>query len=229
MERRQQEAGPGAEANPRAPPSLRSPQRKVRRPGVGRGAPPPGMSTSLAAAAGALLALLGLGACCSPVVARSAWQARAPGCSQRLQHPLRYVVVSHTAGSPCHSPASCQQQARIVQHYHQQTLGWCDVGYNFLIGEDGNVYEGRGWNIKGAHTGPTWNPISIGITFMGNYMERVPPKRALQAALNLLDCGVARGFLRPKYEVKGHRDVQQTLSPGDQLYEAIQSWPHYRE
>ncbi|XP_035313651.1 peptidoglycan recognition protein 1 isoform X1 [Cricetulus griseus] len=44
----------------------------------------------------------------------------------------------------------------------------------FLIGEDGHVYEGRGWHIKGDHTGPTWNPISIGITFMGNYIPKCP-------------------------------------------------------
>lgn len=46
--------------------------------------------------------------------------------------------------------------------------------HSFLIGEDGHVYKGRGWNIKGDHTGPTWNPISIGITFMGNYMGKHP-------------------------------------------------------
>ena len=27
-----------------------------------------------------------------------------------------------------------------------------DIGYNFLIGGDGIVYEGRGWNKQGAHT-----------------------------------------------------------------------------
>ncbi|KAM9226294.1 peptidoglycan recognition protein 1-like [Dugong dugon] len=99
----------------------------------------------------------------------------------------------------------------------------------FLIGEDGLVYEGRGWDTKGAHTGATWNPISIGISFMGNYMERVPPARAIRAAQNLLTCGVKLGALTRNYEVKGHRDVQQTLSPGDQLYALLQRWPHYRE
>ena len=44
--------------------------------------------------------------------------------------------------------------------------------HSFLIGEDGHVYEGRGWNIKGDHTGPIWNPMSIGITFMGNFMGK---------------------------------------------------------
>ncbi len=29
---------------------------------------------------------------------------------------------------------------------------YCDIGYNFLIGGDGNVYEGRGWDRQGSHT-----------------------------------------------------------------------------
>ena len=29
---------------------------------------------------------------------------------------------------------------------------WPDIGYSFIIGEDGNIYEGRGWNTIGAHT-----------------------------------------------------------------------------
>ncbi|KAI5213568.1 peptidoglycan recognition protein 1 [Manis pentadactyla] len=193
------------------------------------------MSRSCAPFTWALLALLGLGApredpnTCCPIVPRREWKALASECSQRLSLPVRYVVVSHTAGSNCNTPASCLKQVQNVQHYHARTLGWCDVGYNFLIGEDGLVYEGRGWDTEGAHTGSTWNPMSIGISFMGNYMERSPPPRALRAAQSLLACGVALGALSPKYEVKGHRDVQQTLSPGDQLYEIIRTWPHYSE
>ncbi|XP_019610359.2 peptidoglycan recognition protein 1 [Rhinolophus sinicus] len=167
--------------------------------------------------------------CCGPIVPRREWKALASECSQKLDLPVRYVVVSHTAGSSCDTPALCIQQAQNVQHYHSRTLGFCDVGYNFLIGEDGLVYEGRGWNFKGDHTGRFWNPMSIGITFMGNYMERSPPPRALRAAKSLLACGVAQGALSPNYEVKGHRDVQKTLSPGDQLYEIIRTWPDYHE
>ncbi|KAM6153061.1 peptidoglycan recognition protein 1 [Erethizon dorsatum] len=193
------------------------------------------MSRHCALFAWTLLALLGVAqkargqSSCDSVVPRGEWNALASECTERLSLPVRYVIVSHTAGSTCDSPSSCEQQARNVQHYHVRTKGWCDVGYNFLIGEDGLVYEGRGWNTKGAHSGANWNSRSIGISFMGNYMERVPPKRALRAAQNLLACGVARGALKSNYELKGHRDVQQTLSPGDQLYQIIQSWPHYHE
>ena len=30
--------------------------------------------------------------------------------------------------------------------------GWDDIGYSFMIGGDGSVFEGRGWDRVGAHT-----------------------------------------------------------------------------
>lgn len=42
--------------------------------------------------------------------------------------------------------------------------GWDDIGYSFIVGEDGNVYEGRGWRRVGAHA-PNYNSNSIGFEF----------------------------------------------------------------
>lgn len=47
-------------------------------------------------------------------------------------------------------------------------LGWSDIEYNFLVGEDGAVYEGRGWNNVGAHTNG-YDSQSIGMAVMGNF------------------------------------------------------------
>lgn len=38
--------------------------------------------------------------------------------------------------------------------------------YNFLVGGDGLIYEGRGWGKKGAHTFG-FNSQSVGIAFIG--------------------------------------------------------------
>jgi N-acetylmuramoyl-L-alanine amidase len=46
--------------------------------------------------------------------------------------------------------------------------GWADIGYNWLIGEDGNTYEGRGWDNQGAHS-PGFNSVSQGICFIGSF------------------------------------------------------------
>ena len=51
--------------------------------------------------------------------------------------------------------------------------GWSDIGYSFLVGGDGNVYEGRGFNIQGAHTSG-YNSVGYGVCFIGNFMEVHP-------------------------------------------------------
>ena len=68
-------------------------------------------------------------------------------------------------------------------------LGWADIGYNFLVGEDGNAYEGRGWDAQGAHAGK-WNAVSLGIAFIGNYTAKVPNAAAQNTARKLIACGV---------------------------------------
>jgi hypothetical protein len=46
------------------------------------------------------------------------------------------------------------------------TNGWCDVGYHFLIGQDGRVYEGRPLELLGSHVGGN-NTGNIGISYIG--------------------------------------------------------------
>lgn len=48
---------------------------------------------------------------------------------------------------------------------------WEDIGYTFLVGEDGNIYEGRGWGKHGAHSIP-YNSKSIGICMIGNFNSK---------------------------------------------------------
>lgn len=49
--------------------------------------------------------------------------------------------------------------------------GWDDIGYNFLVGEDGNVYEGRGWDNVGAHA-KDFNSQSMGVCILGTYTSK---------------------------------------------------------
>lgn len=48
---------------------------------------------------------------------------------------------------------------------------WGDIGYNFVVGEDGNIYEGRGWSKHGAHS-VSYNSKSIGICLIGNFVGK---------------------------------------------------------
>ena len=60
-----------------------------------------------------------------------------------------------------------------------------DIGYNFLIGGDGNIYEGRGFGTKGAHS-PCYHQYAYGIAFIGNFCRQMPESKALQAYEKLM-------------------------------------------
>lgn len=43
--------------------------------------------------------------------------------------------------------------------------------YSFAVGGDGKVYEGRGFNVVGAHA-PGYNDKSIGICLIGDWQGK---------------------------------------------------------
>ncbi|XP_076341668.1 peptidoglycan-recognition protein SC2-like [Tachypleus tridentatus] len=160
------------------------------------------------------------------IVTRSQWRARRPKSRSSLRTPVGKILIHHTAGTTCSSQSSCSSVVRNIQKYHMETKKWSDIGYNFLIGGDGKVYEGRGWKTRGAHS-PGHNSKSLGISFMGNFQKVSPSSRMLEAAKTLIKCGVSKGYIASSHTVHGHRDAKCTACPGDKLYAIIKRWSSY--
>ncbi|RWS18622.1 peptidoglycan recognition protein-like protein [Leptotrombidium deliense] len=108
------------------------------------------------------------------------------------------------------------------------TKKWGDIGYSFLIGGDGKVYEGRGWGVEGAHT-LGYNRNGIGISFIGDFTNVTPSNNMLNAAKALIACGVKSGKIKSTYQLHGHRDAGSTACPGNKLYAIIKTWKNYRK
>ncbi|GBO36451.1 Peptidoglycan recognition protein 3, partial [Araneus ventricosus] len=104
---------------------------------------------------------------------------------------------------------------------------WADIGYSFLVGGDGRIYEGRGWKAVGAHT-YGYNSKAIGISFMGNFDKVQPSAAMVDAARKLIDCGVEKKFISANRQIHGHRDAKCTACPGAALYSIIQKWPGFK-
>ncbi|KAH8354880.1 hypothetical protein KR093_000332, partial [Drosophila rubida] len=161
------------------------------------------------------------------VVSKASWGGRAAKSKSALGNYLSYAVVHHTAGNYCSTRAACAQELRNIQSYHMDSLGWSDIGYNFLIGGDGAVYEGRGWNVMGAHA-TNWNSKSIGISFLGNYNSNTATSAMVSAAKGILADAVSRGQIVSGYILYGHRQVSATECPGTNLWNEIRNWSNWR-
>ncbi|XP_064640049.1 peptidoglycan recognition protein 1-like [Lineus longissimus] len=161
-------------------------------------------------------------------VTRQGWHARPPKSTSPLNTPVGMVFIHHSAMMRCSDVNTCAAQVRAIQNFHMDVRGWDDIGYSFLVGEDGNVYEGRGWDRIGAHT-YGYNDVAIGICVMGDFTTVTPNTQALDAVKNLIACGVRDSKVTTDYKLYGHRDSKKshTECPGQAFYDLIRGWPHY--
>lgn len=109
---------------------------------------------------------------------------------------------------------------------HVSAFGFDDISYNFLIGNDGNVYEGRGYDFQGA-IAKGYNAGSINVAFVGNYANKLPSSSALEALTSLLKSMVDNKKLKANYKLYGHLQLSATLSPGMTLYAEIKKLPQW--
>ncbi|CAL9693584.1 unnamed protein product [Knipowitschia caucasica] len=168
---------------------------------------------------------------CPPIIPRCMWGAEPyKGTPTNLSLPLSFLYIHHTAipSQPCTSFQQCSVDMRAMQRFHQEERGWDDIGYSFVAGSDGYIYEGRGWHWQGAHT-LGHNSIGFGVSFIGDYSHALPSTHSMELVREKLAfCGVQGGRLVDRFVVHGHRQVVlHTSCPGDALYSEIQTWEHF--
>ena len=57
---------------------------------------------------------------------------------------------------------------------------WYDISYQYLIGGDGRVYEGRGWQKEGGHA-YCYNDKSYGTCLIGDFTNVAPSQCMIDA------------------------------------------------
>ncbi|MEV0539111.1 N-acetylmuramoyl-L-alanine amidase [Nocardia salmonicida] len=180
------------------------------------------------------------------VITRAQWGADE---SIRCQEPtyddgVGGITVHHTAGRNEYSRSESAGIVRAIYAYHAETLGWCDIGYNALVDQYGQIFEGRYGGldraVQGAHAGG-FNENTAGVALMGNYENEDPSNESLNAIGKFIGWRAKLAGINPKgtttmysegteftpYEydeavdlpvVFAHRDVGNTDCPGDAAY-----------
>ena len=163
------------------------------------------------------------------MVSRASWGAMAQDdCGMELYDgTIVAVSIHHTAGSNDYGASDVPGILRSIQAYHEVTLKWCDIGYNFLVDKFGTIYEGRGGGISipihGAHSGE-WNSNTTGIAMMMNTETYDPSTAVVDSVAKVAAWKLANNYRDPLGVVTianktinvifGHGDVQATACPG---------------
>ena len=149
------------------------------------------------------------------VVDREDWGAASPR-GQFTPHEIERITIHHggdldgSTGPP---------QFRSWQSWHH-TLGWPDIAYHFIVGRDGNIYEGRPYTAVGD-TATEYDPTGhFLIVVEGNFDDSVPTEDQLDTTAQLV-AWASLQFDVPVSTVAGHRDHAATLCPGENLHSSI--------
>ena len=146
------------------------------------------------------------------------------------------VIVHHTATN---YKSSTSKQIKKIYRYHSYTRKWGDIGYNYIIGKDGAIFEGRygGNGVVGGHSyynKTNYNSGSIGIAVLGNYVGEKLSAESLNALQKLIGWLSANNSIEIKSEIRfhgkkldsavvGHKDVADTACPGKNIYNNLGS------
>lgn len=142
------------------------------------------------------------------IVSRKDWGARAPESRIATTWGRRTEFVVH------HSEGPTNATVGSIQDFHMgPSRNWSDIAYNFLVRDDGTIYEGRGWLTVGAHaTGH--NTSGIGVCYIGQNAPTDAAKRSIRALYDYACDKAGHALLK-----RGHGQLSQnsTDCPGSKL------------
>ncbi len=97
-----------------------------------------------------------------------------------------------------------------IKKYHVEHNGWDDIGYHYLIQQDGSLHKGRNEKTVGAHC-LGQNDSSIGICLVGNFDKYEPNDKQMKSLNDLIiDINMRLGIT----EIQGHNHYSEKTCPG---------------
>lgn len=163
------------------------------------------------------------------LLSREQWGSRKEVPS-RLDKMTRIhrVTIHHTAMQASDSRAANAEQIRAIQRRHIRANGWGDLGYHFMVGRDGTIYEGRRLRYQGAHAGdPASNKGNVGICLLGDYSRgHQKPTQSQLRALQKLTAALCKQYDIPPSGILTHKEVRPghgTDCPGPYLTVVVQN------
>ncbi len=131
--------------------------------------------------------------------------------NQIIKQPLQYLNLSKVDSIALHHMAHPTADVKTVEEWHINQ-GWRAIGYNFWVGFDGTVYEGRGFKLGAGVENQNGHIISIG--FQGDYHSNdvKMPDAQFNAGVDIIKY-VLENVPTVK-TIGGHGEFMATACPG---------------
>jgi N-acetylmuramoyl-L-alanine amidase len=125
------------------------------------------------------------------------------------------IVIHHIGGT------DRDVSAAEVHEWHLNN-GWAGIGYHYVIRKNGTIERGRPRDTVGAHC-YGYNQTSVGINVVGNFEEAEPTPEQITSlvALTATVCRFYRIDPAASDTIFGHRDLNSTACPGQNLYDML--------
>lgn len=140
------------------------------------------------------------------IVGEKTWAIIVPNESSLhvSRRTINRIIVHCTA-----TPEGRVETVESVRRMHK-AKGWADIGYHYLIGLNGERWNGRNVNLVGAHC-EGYNANSIGVCYVGGCDKNMKAKDTRtdkqKAALIALLKDLRK--LYPKAKIVSHRDLDR--------------------
>ena len=149
------------------------------------------------------------------VITRDMWGAKPNKTKFSKLGEVKGLVVHWSAYPIAVGNQAEMDQVKKIQELHQNDRGWNDIAYNFLVGDTGQIYEGRGWGNRSAAQGGNSreeinfnNKHYVAVCWLGGINPTDKPSaKAIESVKWLYE--QVGGELRP------HSSFKQTDCPGD--------------
>ena len=130
--------------------------------------------------------------------------------NQIIKEPLKPLNLKRVDSIALHHMAT-DAGIKAIESIHINQ-DWRAIGYNFWVGFDGTVYEGRGFNVGAGVEGQNDHIISIG--FQGDYHsnKRQMPDVQYNAGIDIIQY-VLENVPNIK-RIGGHTEFMATACPG---------------
>ena len=156
------------------------------------------------------------------IVRRSSWTKQSVRSNNRILGSVNRITIHHTGEHGDIAKLPDLEVVKRIENYHRNERKWAAIGYHFLIGRNGIVYEGRPARYQGAHTRSN-NRNNLGISMIGDFNKRKPGGVQLSALESLINDKRSKYNVR-KRNVFGHRDLSPSVCPGKYLYAWLQTY-----